>query len=266
MNRFLYFTHTTDCTADTYKDLGIYDVSMHLHPIGIREFHMTNEHPYALWTLYNASNERPRLGKIRFVNPLYFEDLPPKPEQHDFTWEQWFYEYLGVRRHSRLVSADGCSVSKECRYVEQYLPEKLLGFLNYNWPFEGDQIKSNSLQLELMKGLSVICEDGYEAKIKNCYLPVPSLASLRSRFMSPGDFFPFLKFEDVSLDGSLPSNWDFLRELGVGRDPDLQFHLDIISKIVDGEVSQVLDLYKGIYALIIASSDISADQQLTRYE
>lgn len=242
---------------------------------------MTDEHPYALWTLYNAFQRHTDLSDVRFIHSAYFEDPPSKPEQHNLTWEQWFHEFLGIRRYSRLISADGCTISPECRYVEERLPARLLGFLKHNWAGESERIDSNPLQIQLLKKLVVLCEGGLRVPIDEAYFPLPILTNLRSRFMTSDetfpDLFPFLDLEDPTPENS-PLKWDFLRSLGVKSDPDLQFYLDILRYIVKWnwdyythfgkgvDASRVVDLYKSIHGACISSSDTGAAQTHTRYE
>lgn len=243
------------------------------------DFHMIDEHPYGLWTLYNAFHERPDLGSVRFIHPFYFDDPPSKPKQHNLTWEQWLHEFLGIRRNSRLISAGGCSISQECQYVQARLPARLLGFLRHNWAAESDRIKSNPLQILLLKKLVVHCEGGLQVPIDQAYFPLPILTSLRSRFMASDEPFPFFDLKDVTCENSSWLSWEFLRTLGVKGDPDLQFHLDILRYIVKqnwnfktslfgqpADISRILDLYKTIHGACISSSDTRADQIRTRYE
>ncbi|RYP79019.1 hypothetical protein DL770_006764 [Monosporascus sp. CRB-9-2] len=272
--RFLYLSHTDDHTAATYNDLKVGDINELLCPIRSRDLYRTDEHPYGLWTLYSASEEHPGLDNVRFVNPSYFEDPPDKPEQHALTWEEWFHEHLGIRRRPRLISADGRSVSPECKYIETCLPAKLLGFLKYNWAAESRRIESDPSHVQLLKTLEVPCEGGLEVSIDEAYLPLLTLTSLRSRFI-PADEpiqFPFLTLDDDLADPTQASSWDFLTKLGVRKDPDLHFHLDVLRYMskcsyTDNwlvEVSQVLDLYKSIHGACIASSDTPKDQAHTR--
>ncbi|RYO82881.1 hypothetical protein DL762_006402 [Monosporascus cannonballus] len=265
--RFLYLSHTDDHTPATYDDLKVIDTKNRLCPIRSRDFYRADEHPYALWTLYRASDEHPGLDNVRFVNPNYFEDPPDMPEQHALTWEEWFHEHLGIRRHSRLVSVGGLSPSRECEYVETCLPAKLLGFLKYNWAAESRRMESD---LSPLQKLVVPCEGGLEVLIDEAYLPLPTLKNLRSRFI-PADepiAFPFLALDDDLADATQASSWDFLTKLGVKRDPDLHFHLDILRYMGEYpvteerfvEVSRVLDLYKSIHGACIASSDTRKDQ------
>ncbi|RYP23520.1 hypothetical protein DL765_001034 [Monosporascus sp. GIB2] len=267
--RFLYLSHTDDHTAATYDDLKVGDIKKDLYSIRSCDFYRTDEHPYGLWTLYRASDKHPGLDNVRFVNPRYFEDPPDKPEQHALTWEEWFHEHLGIRRYSRLISADGRSVSPECKYVEACLPAKLLGFLKYNWAAESRRIESDPNHIRLLQTLEVPCEDGLEVSIDEAYLPLLALRNLRSRFI-PADEpieFPFLELDDDLADATQASSWDFLTKLGVKKDPDLHFHLDIL-RYMGGfnmeerfvEISRVLDLYKSIQGACIASSDTRKDQ------
>ncbi|RYP09924.1 hypothetical protein DL764_000966 [Monosporascus ibericus] len=272
--RFLYLSHTDDHTAATYDDLKLNDINHCWCPIRSRDIYRTDEHPYGFWTLYRASNKHSGLDNVRFLNPSYFEDPPDKPEQHALTWEEWFHEHLGIRRRARLISADGHSVSPECRYVETHLPAKLLGFLKYNWAAESQRIESNPRHVSLLKMLEVPCEGGLEVSIEEAYLPLPTLTSLRSRFI-PADEpiqFPFLALDDDLADATQASSWDFLTKLEVGKDPDLHFHLDVLTYMSElictderlVEISRVLDLYKSIHGACIASSDTPKDQAHTR--
>ncbi|RYP49446.1 hypothetical protein DL768_004856 [Monosporascus sp. mg162] len=272
--RFLYLSHTGDHTAATYDGLRVFDITHTLCKVRKRDFYRTDEHPYGLWTLYRASDAHPGLDNVRFVEPSYFEDPPDKPEQHALTWEEWFHEYLGIRRHPKLISADGRSVSPECKYVEECLPTKLLGFLKYNWAAESRRIESDPRHVQLLKTLEVPCEGGLEVSIEEAYLPLPTLTSLRSRFIHSDEpiQFPFLSLDDNLADATRASSWDFLTKLGVRKDPDLHFYLDVLKYmsscfITDQrlvEVSRVLDLYKSIHGACIASSDTPKDQAYTR--
>ncbi|RYP73467.1 hypothetical protein DL771_003639 [Monosporascus sp. 5C6A] len=272
--RFLYLSHTDDHTAAAYDDLKVGDTNNCLCPIRRRDFYRTDEHPYGLWTLYRASDEHLGLDNVRFVNPSYFEDPPDKPEQHALTWEEWFHEHLGIRRHPRLISADGRSVSPECEYVETCLPAKLLGFLKYNWVAESRRIESDPLHILLLNLLEVPCQGGFAVSMDEAYLPLPTLTSLLSRFIPTDEpiKFPFLALNDDLADATQASSWDFLTKLGVRKDPDLHFHLDVLRYMGECsdtderfvEVSRVLDLYKSIHGACIASSNTPKDQAHTR--
>lgn len=237
-------------------------------PIRSCDFYLTDEHPCGLWNLYNASNDHWGLRNVHFINQHYFKDLP------SLNWQGWFHEYLGVRRHSRLISADGRSISPECKYVKTCLPKKLLGFLKYNWATESRKIESDPGNVALLKTLAVPCEGGLEVSIDKAYLPELTLTSLRSRFIAfNGPIkFPFLALHDDLTDAAQASSWDFLTKLGVRKDPDLYFHLDVLRYMKEFinaggrfvKVSQVLDLYKSIHGTCISSGDTYEDQAHTR--
>lgn len=225
---------------------------------------MADEHPYALWTLYSGAYKRPFFQEegVQFINPSYFVSPPDKPERHALTWEEWFYQYIGIQRRSRLVT--GSSISRECDYVKASHPKRLLGFLKYNGAAVIQELKSGSEQQLLLMELEVLCEGGIARRMKEAYLPLPALKRTLSRFLPAEEPvpFPFLALDEKLSDDTRASSWEFLTKIGVRKEPNLDFYLDILkymaSSFTDArlvDVSRILDLYKTIHGVCIASNN-----------
>ncbi|KAK3315550.1 hypothetical protein B0H66DRAFT_628718 [Apodospora peruviana] len=265
--RFLYLTHPKNHSSTNYSSVSVCDSKMVVGLVPQREDVYLPD-----TTAYGPSSLG--LSFVPFIHENYLNGPPERPTADSALWEDWLYRYIGLRRHLRLVSKDGSSISKECLFVAKNLPSKFLGLLKSLWPLEGSKVASNDSLCRSLSACEVMCEGSKMMKLQSTFLPIPGLRQLRSRFMENAESFPFLKLEPPLTEANA-SRWDFLDPLGVGRKDDLSFYLAILRWIKSENggcayriqrSSRILDIYVNIHAKCVSSNTREDDEKRVQNE
>ncbi|RYP77160.1 hypothetical protein DL770_007110 [Monosporascus sp. CRB-9-2] len=229
--RFLYLTHDKNHESGTWStELGLCDTDGAMHST-THHFYMVNKKRYGLWALVSGVQNYFRFDDVHFVNEGYFINPPEKPEQHSLTWKEWFNKFLGVQTYPRLVHTDHDEHSKECRFIAQYLPGEFLGFLSHVWNAQGAAIECKPNLIHELKEFEVPCRREQAMHLSGTYLPLQTLLEKSDKFMQQSEAFPFLCLQENLHNAHLVAKWDFLTILGVKKDANLQFYLDILRYI-----------------------------------
>ncbi|KAI1385608.1 uncharacterized protein F4822DRAFT_413682 [Hypoxylon trugodes] len=224
--KFLYLTHTSSHPASTYSRLGLCNADGELYSLSQNTFYLIDTNPYGLSNLVAKvePDKRPSWRNIHFLHRSYFENNPDKSDNHDLTWEQWLQECLCVRLYPRLVSRDGSTLSGELQFVSQSLPSDFLGFLRYCWDSEKSRLTPGTRNgVGLIK---VPCRGGQMIALWDTYLPTTALLEKHDEYIRYGELFPFLQ---ISNDPDQLFRWDFLKDIGVKADANLDFYFDMLN-------------------------------------
>ncbi|RYO86238.1 hypothetical protein DL764_009033 [Monosporascus ibericus] len=266
--RFLYLTHEKNHESGTWSsELGLCDTDGAMHSTA-HHFYMVNKKRYGLWGLVSGVQNYFGFDGVHFVNEGYSINPPPKPEQHSLTWKEWPKEFLGVQKYRRLVHTDHEELSKECRFIAQYLPGEFLGFLSHVWNAQGAAIECIPNLIEELKEFEVPCRREQAMHLSGTYLPLQTLVEKSDNFMRHSEAFPFLCLQENLHNAHMVAKWDFLTILGVKKDANLQFYLDILRYIQEDNLNasdltdpaRVLHLYAQLHEELDVSSDKSEQQ------
>ncbi|RYP78352.1 hypothetical protein DL771_000537 [Monosporascus sp. 5C6A] len=270
--RFLYLTHEKRHDSGTRStELGLCDTDGVMHPTA-HHFYMVNNERYGLWGLVSGVQNYFGFDDVHFVNEGYFINPPEKPEQHSVTWKVWFNKFLGVHTDPRLVHTDHDELSKECRFIAQYLPGEFLGLLGHVWNDQGAAIEREPNLIDELKAFKVPCRREQAMHLSKTYIPLQTLLEKSDKFMRHNEAFPFLTLREDLHSAHLVAKWDFLTILGVKKNANLQFYLDILSYIQEDNLNasdladpaRVLRLYIHIHEECDVSSDESEQQPKSR--
>ncbi|XXH01558.1 hypothetical protein Hte_007918 [Hypoxylon texense] len=239
---FLYLTHRLNPPVLRYPDMFLYDADGKLQPLKDHAFYFKDTAPYGLWSLLSKADKSPGWSNIHFLHEKYQDTMGGASQEE---WKRWL-KLLGVREYPRLVkgilepAASESSLSEECRFVAEHLPSDLLGFLKYGW--NGGGKVTFDRHLDDLKALTVPCQGGRMIALSETYLPLQALLAKRDEFMRYNESFPFL---DLGGASSQISQWDFLKELGVGFASGLHFYFKILENMSDNptDPSRIAHLY-----------------------
>lgn len=279
---FLYYTHNPKQPAHN-KLKGI-KILGHRVPIfadpGLNDFYLPSHHAYGPEALLAPTSDAPG-HSVTFVNPEYLKDIPDSPTASHPTWNKWLQDTLGIRNRLRLVSARGDTLSEVWYYVRDHRPEKLLGFLEYLWKYEGSRIVNSDALIQEIKRTSaakVSVKNNSAWKLCETWLPLPHLQRQSSLFLEEREVFPFLILEDANsmTPDELRAKWAFLHtSFSVGKDDDIYFLLDILKLIrynndsekIDklSNAKRLLDLYIAIDAKCTGAVDRQAEREMIRW-
>ncbi|GJN78503.1 hypothetical protein PLIIFM63780_001997 [Purpureocillium lilacinum] len=135
---------------------------------------------------------------------------------------------------SKLQGRNGEPLASACLYVAKQMPSKFLHFLRYAWETEEASVTSRDDVFNALQSLTVLCQGGATGTtvlkpLRETYLPLPSLQEKSNAFLG-NDFFPFVELGESLTSNVNVGNWEFLSaSLGVGRDDNIQFYLDILT-------------------------------------
>ncbi|KAJ5721350.1 uncharacterized protein N7483_009284 [Penicillium malachiteum] len=272
---FLYQAHRFPTTAfgkgNMLRNIHIFSDELRLicpRRDGLECYAPSND-PYGPKLLLGATDALPGM-KLPFVHPKYLEETPEKPSPDHPSWIEWFKETFGVSERLSLIARDGHSLSPTWYYLAKHQPQKLLGYLKQAWKFEGAQIIcSESLKLLLQKTdvsrlSNCIVKLPRQCRLDEAYLPLPNLVEQSRVFLGKNDAFPFLHLKGMSSEEQIKTNWFFLHsELGVKKDDDIEFLLDILkwlkisnsNFLMNKHVQRVFDLYSAIFTKYSGSRD-----------
>jgi hypothetical protein len=189
------------------KILRIYDHRDTLVPLISTDLYVQDDQPYGAQQLLGPDGAY-AVG-VAFLSSKYFEDPPEKRLSIDLSWRDWIHEYLGVRRHLRLVDDRTGLLSNQAEYIATHHPHEFTGYLKHVWPKEGKLLISSDAAVRRLRKTRVLCLNGKRLPLADTYLPLPELSDVCRRFTGGTDF-PFLQLPDSGSDANLHSNWDFL--------------------------------------------------------
>ncbi|KAI1758820.1 hypothetical protein GGR53DRAFT_471962 [Hypoxylon sp. FL1150] len=255
---FLHLTHTKDTSLLAYPDIWLYDTSGELHHSRNHTFYFKDTSAYGLWALLGKAKISSIGPNIHFLHEKYEE---PVGNVNREEWKQWLGR-LGIHTYPRLIKITGTSLesrlTEECQFVAKHLPSDLLGFLRYSSLNGGISLASNE-GLDELKALEAPCQGGSMVPLSETYLPLSTLMKRRDEFLRHGETFPFLDLGDSLGEAS---QWNFLQELGVGTEPDLQFYLKLLVNTNEDPVdpSRIPQLYLRLQSECDNSNDTIRQQ------
>jgi hypothetical protein len=225
--RFLYLTHRPDDMASNKrKTIPIKTISgVFAKRPGEFDIYVRDEEPYGAFKLldWKKSQQFP----VCFIDEQYLHDPPAESKDAGISWRDWLYNYIGLRRHVRLLDRKNLSVSQEALFISEQSPDQFMGYLKHVWHKEMPTIAASDKALRTLRNVEVPCGGGEEARLCETYLPLPPLKATCARFFdSPG--FPFLELPGLCIQAS----WLFLTQyLGVRFEDNVGFRLRILEAI-----------------------------------
>ncbi|KAK5991975.1 Protein NO VEIN [Cladobotryum mycophilum] len=238
--RFLFLTY--DLVSEPYYNYGKFPIiSQHgeFEIPDLVDIYISNTDSYGGASLLmptppgpNPGDGAPGFGAL-FMNDAYFQGTPEGATTDGRSWSEWLYTSVGIRRHPRLLDWITDQLSAESEYIIENRPEKFLGFLKLTWEEEYDeQMENYTLDREL-RTTYVLCQEEEARELSGTYIPTLELEAIVSRFMLPGEFFPWLELEDSPVYQRFPAEWEPLgRKFGLGsRGPNVIFAVKIFQQI-----------------------------------
>ncbi|RSL83280.1 hypothetical protein CEP51_004600 [Fusarium floridanum] len=163
----------------------------------------------------------------------------------------------------------GRILSPRCVEISKQHPEEFLNYLQQAWKRDKIYAKANPDSMLDLKALKVLCQDGKYRPLGSCYIPLPKLMYLQSRYMLEGETFPFLRLNPpLKPDGGF-GPWRCLRAFARYRD-NLDFFLEMLIRIRRQKSPtvefprRILELYLRIQAECEDSRDLEDCQQRVR--
>ncbi|RYP79682.1 hypothetical protein DL769_002822 [Monosporascus sp. CRB-8-3] len=269
--RFLYLTHGAgDNLGFRHYGPQVHDSSNEMRMPTLSTVYVRGDEPYGAERLL-GHNGAQQLG-VFFLNTNYFNDPPKQSSSTNLTWLDWMHEYVGVRRHVRLIDSHTNRLSGECKYIAEHCPEMFLGYLREAWQEEENLVMSNESALQALQQTKALCLSGEKVPLSNAYLPWPKLREACSRYIRAEDF-PFLQLPEPISEISILLDWAFLtNRLGAGSKDDLEFRLRLLGCIqgsandpATGDVPlRIADLYQYIKNACMESQQPKALRDRTR--
>jgi len=273
--KFLYLTHETRSDDEPLVSLCIIDRAHGPRLPAQQDVYLRDNHSYGAESLLGAASMP--LFDAFFIHPIYLKNPPSPPSTASPTWTEWLHDYVGVRRHVRLLSRDGAALSRECKHIAENQGGKLLGFLKHVWPVEGPIVANNATIREELRGLLVPCTKGTSEKLSRCYMPLEELQRVRERF-AEDEIVNFIDLRGPNeskdnTDANLLSEWAFLTNvLGVTFQNDVCFGTDLLDAFLGWALptltsqgaSKLLDLYQYIESLCMGAAKPNATRDVVR--
>jgi hypothetical protein len=218
---------------------------------------------------------------VSFMNHLYLEKPPNKPEGYDKNYEEWVYDILWVDRLIQIFTSrnpkkdDPKIFTPEWIFLAKRRPDLVLSRLCKQWEKESI-IKlwvEDPQGSDMIKSIAVLCTDGRLHPLRETFVPVPSVVDRCSGLLkNPEKAMPFVKYPS-SLGES--DGGAFLapgRYFEFGTTDDVGLSLAILQSITHGyaETKQsltktVLSLYLRIHAQCIGSDNRAELETKVRY-
>jgi len=276
--RYLYATYRPDQDQRELEGIRLISCQQTLVNPFIKDIYLpTDDDPYGPKTLLKLSDKAPGMP-VNFIHTAYHKDIPHPPTAEHPSWDSWLCNYVGVRERLRLVSrVKDSSLSREFKYVAQYVPEKLLGLLRHLWPYEGARVNANTAIQQKIKDISASQLCGQELLFKytlaDTWLPLPHLRDDCFHFMGQHGRFPFLELGHASSESEINVNWMFLHDnFSVGKDCSITFLLEVLTHISGAnddastirEPHRVFNLYRKIDRMLTASPNTSEERERIR--
>jgi hypothetical protein len=137
-----------------------------------------------------------------FLDGVYFQEADADEVSATPEWGEWFLD-RGVRK--RFSIANGPHLTDVCQYFAKHRPEKLIGVLHEQHPWncfeETEDLELDEDHEQLIQevgNLQVLCEGGKMSELRTAYLPVATFERFARQFLQGEEFFPWLQLEDGS--------------------------------------------------------------------
>ncbi|TFA97995.1 hypothetical protein CCMA1212_010180 [Trichoderma ghanense] len=280
---FLYLTHEYRHSDDELHDIHIIDQKLRLKRPREEAVYVPGRTPFSpeqLLSHMEAADSRDLPCSTSFMNAALLEDPPSVPTAAHFgvatypTWKRWLSDCLGILGQIRLANQTGDDLSDEFAQISQRKPDIVLGLLAQIWKSQHKAVSETPELMSKIRNILVPCRTKDLRPLWETYMPFKHLQRRCLEFMKPDEPFPFLDFgtpppstEDLSR------KWAFLyRDLGVSKNDDLGFLLDILSYIQEanpGGLSsqrchELARLYCEIEATCVASEEPESERDICR--
>lgn len=269
--RFLYLTEASKSDDEpSYSKLHIADSDEQFHRPCEERLYIVDKSPYGAWELFRKTDPgfadgAPGFSQVTFVNAKYFKDVPTKPSESHWTWNEWLHRKLKVRKVVSFHHQPETILHPGAAYLQKYRPEKFLGALRAD--YATDSALSEDF-ITCLRETEVMCQPHGNALLQKTYYPTKDLRARVERYVQPNSFFPWLWMDTDETPDAVPADWKpFLNSLGIGLpSSDLQFALDMLEYSLDSFYETVTEtsrqrlfsLYKHIYLKLCDDADDAA--------
>jgi hypothetical protein len=280
---FLYLTHEYRRLDDELRHVCVIDQKLRFRRPREEVVYLPGRasfSPEQLLSHKEAADSGGLTCSTYFLNAVLLENPPLVPIDAHFrvhnypSWKRWLCDCLGIHEQIRLANQPGDDLSDEFAQIAWRQPGIVLGLLAHVWNTQRKTVFERPELVTKVRSVSVPCTTGDLRPLWETYMPFKHLQRRCSEFMKPNEPFPFLDFgtpppstEDLSR------KWEFLyRDLGVSKNDDLGFLLDILSYIQeanpDGLSSQrcreLTRLYCEMEAACVASEEPESARDICR--
>lgn len=261
---FLYLTHGLVANPDDCGPVKVVGHDSRIYNAKTTDVYFPEDEEYSAHKLLRGELAETEAIRVLFLHDEYHLNRPSIHEEGTRTWKKWLCSHIGLRQCVPLttnIAENSQDLSRELDFVAKHYPNKLTGFLRYNWQHSEKRIERSRELIVKMGNLQVPCEGGLSKSLSDTYLRLPDLVEICSRFLREGECFPFLKLDKPIKRGSYLRDWAFLVDtLGVGVTPDLRFYEDILITIREShrqtyDFRKILDIYNAMYGIYAQSSD-----------
>ncbi|KAF2421213.1 hypothetical protein EJ08DRAFT_738278 [Tothia fuscella] len=178
--------------------------------------------------LASAVEDRLELN-MNILRDDYFDDLQQLELRHDQTPSDWLHSFLSLKTTIQLCSRTDygvSSMSQELKFIAEKKPQFLLGVLKADWEHFNN---CNTWNNFFSKCNIPILHSDNERRLKDTYLPLPSLLSITNRYSVSQDFGYIRELAGMTNENA--GAWHFLKQFGVTIDENLQFWLFVLQKV-----------------------------------
>ncbi|CAH0043331.1 unnamed protein product [Clonostachys solani] len=215
-------------------------------------------------------------SNMSLIHPSYLENRPETNQKLGKSWVKWLYHdmhlEISIQVLARIRRPE--TLSSEFRFLVEHRSPKVISYLCAKWassPSFAEFWLSIPQRIQLLKECEFIDQSGVKRPLASTYLPVPSLVSRCSSFISDPGVLPFLEVEDPIIEGTA-LGWEGVgKAFTLGVTDDLDFYLKILEAINCGDsgtteslTASVTKLYLRIHARCLASDDRQAAQKRVR--
>lgn len=172
----------------------------------------------------------------------------------------------------RLVDAVGGLLADRIIQISQD-DDLFLEYLQEAWDKDGRKITKFFRNVDFIRKIPVLCEEGERCPLKQAYLPLPKLREIRSKYLLANETFPFIKMPQALLCEGDAGSWEFLTKLGVSILDNVKFYLDLL-RVVRQQTKngppehprRILDLYLRIHEICEHAADVQLARRTVRYD
>ena len=226
------------------------------------KIYFLSDDPYHTQKLLGPGCELNKDGPVYFLSSdLQFSE-PSRSRCHSWSWIEWLQIATTATYYPPLTNE---TTKKQLSSVMLRILERnskaFLGALQTHWANDYESVAAlNPWVLTKLKETEVMCESGKRQEFQTTHLPVRELQDEIEELGIQVDF-PFLQLPEP-LDATKPRKWDFLEDLGVRKQKDCQFYLDVLEILIEKEQRLGLDKAKGIYLNIAQLTQLGSHDVL----
>lgn len=162
---------------------------------------------------------------VAILNSRYLGAVPDSAVSNGNKFKKFLNSELRIRTAPRLLEqVHPARLSEVFQYICDSRPEKVVGVLKKYWSEYKGQMSPEVIHL--LQKINVPSSDGIWYSLDELFLPLPELTEVCDQLDISREF-PFLSIP-LELRQDALEEWEFLHILGVGKDLDLSFYLNVL--------------------------------------